>query len=170
MQDLLSQLSNAYALILDLRDGYGAVQFDCLKYFSPTGPGRFSFKGPVAVLINSGTKSGKEIVAYQLRKKAGAILIGETTGGAVLGASLIKINKELAIYVPTEDIIIDGIRLESSGVDPDIYIKGRVNDSKDESREAAVAYLTARLRDTAQRPDSMVSRSASQSQPHLQTR
>ncbi|SDJ84568.1 carboxyl-terminal processing protease [Bradyrhizobium sp. Rc2d] len=79
LERLLSQgaLKDADALIWDLRDGWGGAQPEYLDLFNARGPtmqvtdrsGTSEFvnvkwRKPVAMLINGGTRSGKEVLAY----------------------------------------------------------------------------------------------------------
>ena len=90
--------------ILDLRDGYGGAWWDYLDPFFPDRQSYFAatrldgvsterllaepaqnpeyYSGPLVVLINAGTRSGKESLAFQFAKTQRATLIGTTTAGA----------------------------------------------------------------------------------------
>jgi carboxyl-terminal processing protease len=74
-------LKEAEALVLDLRDGWGGAQAHYLDLFNAQGPivtlvdrhGKITatnvkWRKPVAMLVNSGTRSGKEILAYGFKK------------------------------------------------------------------------------------------------------
>lgn len=135
------KLQNADGLILDMRDGYGGNSLDDLDRFfrqaenypdfeAITRKGkkqsiRYVFEKPVVVLINKGSRSGKEILAYTLKKTKRAKLIGDTTGGAVLGGSFHYIDNNCALYLPIIDVKIDGIRIEGVGVEPDIRLENK---------------------------------------------
>jgi carboxyl-terminal processing protease len=82
-------LRNADALIWDLRDGWGGAVPEYLDLFDPRRPtvaliGRnggirlegVTWRKPVAMLINGGTRSGKEILAYGFKKHGIGELIG----------------------------------------------------------------------------------------------
>jgi carboxyl-terminal processing protease len=91
--------SNADALILDMRDGWGGGNPDVLQFFDRhlplvqlTGRGgnprvdNTRWRAPVALLVNEGTRSMKEIFAYGFKKYGYGELVGARSAGAVLGA------------------------------------------------------------------------------------
>lgn len=134
---ILETLNDTEGLVLDLRDGYGGASLDDLDlFFRP----RKAFpdmhsrdrKGthishsvcdkPLAVLINKGTRSGKELMAYGLKRSKRGRLFGNRTAGYVLGGQFNQINEKLVLYLATVDIKLDGIRLEGKGVEPDVFV------------------------------------------------
>jgi carboxyl-terminal processing protease len=94
------KLSDADALILDLRDGWGGADPNYLNIFTEKVPvltriGRdgvkrdldFQWRKPVVMLVNNGSRSGKEILAYGFQKYKLGKVIGTKTAGAVVGGS-----------------------------------------------------------------------------------
>jgi carboxyl-terminal processing protease len=110
---------NADALILDIRDGLGGASPAYLDpFFGPTLP---IFSKPLYLLINDGTKSGKESLAYILKKTKRATLIGTKTPGYYLGGRLFDIlPNEYALYLAVCGDSPVGVPLEGIGVSPDI--------------------------------------------------
>ncbi len=108
----------ADAMILDLRDGFGGAGAEFLDPF---------FKGvftkPVFVLTNGGTRSGKETLAYLMKTRKRAILIGTPTAGSYLAGRLFEIipNKS-SLYLAVCGESPSGINLEGVGVAPDITV------------------------------------------------
>src|ERR1700709_1424693 len=76
---------------------------------------------PVAMLINGGTRSGKEILAYGFKKYRLGEVIGTRTEGAVLAATAFLIGSGL-LLLAVEDVRVDGERLEGVGVTPTIEV------------------------------------------------
>jgi carboxyl-terminal processing protease len=76
----------------------------------------------VAMLINGGTRSGKEVLAYGFKKYRLGELIGTRTEGAVLAATAFLIGSGL-LLLAVEDIRVDGQRLEGMGVTPTIEVR-----------------------------------------------
>ena len=87
-------LKDADALIWDLRDGWGAAIPEYLDLFNVRAPtmqvtdrnGAHEFEDvkwrkPVAMLVNGGTRSGKEILAYGFKKYRLGEVIGTRTEG-----------------------------------------------------------------------------------------
>lgn len=133
-----TELADSKALILDMRDGYGGnlpQDLDCL-YRKPSDypiltftdragkrtPTNLSYNKPVVALINSGSRSGKEILAFNLKTTGRAKLIGERTAGFVLGGGLFPIDDRSAVYLPVQSVDIGGVVLEGKGVEPDILM------------------------------------------------
>jgi carboxyl-terminal processing protease len=111
LEVLLSQgaLKDADALIWDLRDGWGGAQPEYLDLFNARAPtmqvtdrsGNSEFvnvkwRKPVAMLINGGTRSGKEVLAYGFKKYRLGELIGTRTEGGGPGRHCIPHRKRLA--------------------------------------------------------------------------
>ncbi|MBV9532353.1 MAG: PDZ domain-containing protein [Bradyrhizobium sp.] len=136
VERLLSQgmLKDADALIWDLRDGWGGAQPEYLDLFNARAPTmqvtdrsgteefvNVKWRKPVAMLINGGTRSGKEVLAYGFKKYRLGELIGTRTEGAVLAATAFLIGSGL-LLLAVEDVRVDGERLEGMGVTPTIEV------------------------------------------------
>ncbi len=138
-EDLLtSKLAETDGLILDMRDGYGGNSLTDLDFFyrNPVGYPLFTMKDrdghkngvkdyynkPLVALINGGSRSGQELLAYSLKNSGRARLVGDRTAGYVLGGRLFPIDERCALYLAVTDCEIDGVRLEGIGVEPDVLI------------------------------------------------
>ena len=121
--------------IWDLRDGWGGAQPDYLDLFNPhaptmqvtdrsgkTGLVDVKWRKPVAMLINGGTRSGKEVLAYGFKEYRLGELVGVRTEGAVLAATAFLIGDEGLLLLAVEDVLVDGQRLEGVGVAPTIEV------------------------------------------------
>jgi carboxyl-terminal processing protease len=128
------RLKDADALVLDLRDGWGGARIGYLDPFIPNAPsmqaierdGERSFDGfrwrrPLVVLINEGTRSGKEILAHAVKRHGLGRLVGTRTQGAVLAAQAFLLSDDSLLLVPVNDVTVDGERLEGVGVAPDVH-------------------------------------------------
>jgi carboxyl-terminal processing protease len=137
LEYLLSQgpLNDADALIWDLRDGWGGAVPDYLDLFNARAPTmkvsdrngaselrNVKWRKPVAMLVNGGTRSGKEILAYGFKKYRLGEVIGSRTEGAVLAATAFLIGGGL-LLLAVEDVQVDGERLEGVGVAPTIEVQ-----------------------------------------------
>lgn len=159
LESLLNDRSTSDALILDLRDGYGGASLtdiDCL-FRNPANYPVFEqraasgakyvqnlcFTRPVVALINSGSRSGKELLAYTLKKTGRATLVGECTAGYVVAGCFQKIDQHCALYIACADCTIDGKRLEGVGVEPDIKILNESRDAKGYQNQLEVAIKEA---------------------------
>ncbi len=158
LEHLLSQgaLKDADALIWDLRDGWGGAQPEYLDLFNARAPtmqvtdqsGTTAFvnvkwRKPVAMLINGGTRSGKEVLAYGFKKYRLGELIGTRTEGAVLAATAFLFGSGL-LLLAVEDVRVDGERLEGVGVTPTIEVQAGAASagSDDPQLSRAVAVLS----------------------------
>jgi carboxyl-terminal processing protease len=137
LEDLISDgpLKDADALVWDLRGGWGGAQPEYLDLFNPRAPtmqikGRngetgfvdVKWRKPVAALINEGTRSGKEVLAYGFKEYRLGELIGHRTEGAVLAATAFLIGDDGLLLLAVEDVLVDGQRLEGVGVTPTIEV------------------------------------------------
>ena len=130
------KLREARALVLDFRNGWGGCSPDFLNLFNGAVPALTSigrdgkeqvfdlqWRGPLFVLINGGTRSGKELVSYSLKKHRRATLIGQRTAGAVVGGSCFLLSDRSLLYLAVADSRVDGERLEGVGVAPDVEVE-----------------------------------------------
>lgn len=162
LEQLLStgKLKDADALVWDLRDGWGGAQPHYLDIFGPLGPTmtltdrhgeqemvNVKWRKPVALLINEGSRSGKEVLAYGFRKYGIGPVIGTRTAGALLAGRAFLLRDDSLLLLAVSDVAVDGERLERVGVDPTIeipfplpYAAGR-----DPQIEAAVDVLARGL-------------------------
>ena len=148
--DLMSQVADADALIIDLRDNGGGdsdtVVFTASYVFddrpvhlndiyereaNKTTPAwtlakvpgkRFGRKKPVFVLTSNRTFSGGEDLAYSLQMTKRAPVIGETTGGGAHPVKLVSLDDQFAITMPYAESIspITHGNWEGTGVVPDV--------------------------------------------------
>jgi carboxyl-terminal processing protease len=153
---LRTNFKDADALILDLRGGWGGAGPQYLDIFNPVAPilthqrregppsrVETTWRKPVVMLIDGGTRSGKEMLAHSFKKHKIGLLVGERTAGAVLGGIPRPLSDGSLLFVAVTDVRIDGERLEGVGVSPDIEIKRDLPYSagKDPQIEAAVESL-----------------------------
>jgi carboxyl-terminal processing protease len=138
LEDLIGEgaLKDADALIWDLRGGWGGAQPQYLDLFNPRAPTMkvkdrngetglvdVKWRKPVAMLINEGTRSGKEVLAYGFKEYRLGQLVGQRTEGAVLAATAFLIGDDGLLLLAVEDVLVDGKRLEGVGVEPTIEVK-----------------------------------------------
>jgi carboxyl-terminal processing protease len=137
LEHLLSDgvLKDADALVWDLRDGWGGAVPEYLDLFNTRAPTmkvtdhdgdtefeNFKWRKPVAMLVNGGTRSGKEVLAYGFKKYRIGEVIGTRTEGAVLAATSFLIGDGL-LLLAVEDVLVDGERLERVGVTPTVEVQ-----------------------------------------------
>lgn len=158
LEDVLSEgkLKDADALIWDLRDGWGGAHPRYLSVFNTYGPtlaltGRngttnlvgYRWGKPVAMLVNGGTRSGKEVLAYGFKKNGFGQVIGERTAGALLAGTAFMLSDGSLLIMAVEDAAVDGERVEGKGVPPSIEVPFDVRYAagKDPQLDKAIAVL-----------------------------
>jgi carboxyl-terminal processing protease len=137
LEEVLSEgkLKDADALVWDLRDGWGGAHPRYLSVFNTYGPtlaltGRngttnlvgYRWGKPVAMLVNGGTRSGKEVLAYGFKKNGFGQVVGERTAGALLAGTAFLLSDGSLLILAVEDAAVDGERIEGVGVAPSIEV------------------------------------------------
>jgi len=121
--------------ILDIRDGWGGAHLNYLGVFwrdvpllerisreGKKGPFDTQIRKPAVLLVNEGTRSGKETIAYGAKKHRLARLVGERTAGAVVAGGPICLSDGSLLMLAQSEGRVDGVRLEGVGVSPDIEV------------------------------------------------
>lgn len=129
------RLHNTDGLILDLRDGFGGYPWGYSDVFyrpdlTVLQSGRenrdvsrhLGYSKPVVLVINSGTRSAKELLSYQMKQSGRAVLVGSRTAGAVLGAGSYPIGSDGLLELAIVGMKVDNRSLEGVGVSPDIAV------------------------------------------------
>ncbi|HYV46464.1 MAG TPA: S41 family peptidase [Myxococcaceae bacterium] len=121
--------------VLDLRDGWGGADPSYLAMFfhgvpvlsqigRDGGTQRYDrqVRTPAVVLVNGGSRSGKEAFAYGAKKHHLASVVGERTAGGVLFGTPICLGDGSLLWLAVMDATVDGERLEGVGVEPDVAV------------------------------------------------
>jgi carboxyl-terminal processing protease len=150
-------LREADALIWDLRDGWGGAEPQYLDLFNPraatmqlrdrNGETHFDdvkWRKPAAMLVNGGTRSGKEVLAYGFKKYRIGEVIGTQTARAVLASSAFLMGNGDLLLLAVSDVLVDGEHLEGVGVAPTIEVPFDLRHSagKDPQLDRAMQVLT----------------------------
>ena len=144
MKQEVGKFKGAKALIIDLRDNGGGLRDEVKNSLSPffaqdaefgsfversgkirekavKGSGAGAFAGKVIVLINENTGSGAEIFARLMQENKRAQIVGGSSRGAVLNSRDFDLPENFMLRVAFRDYVSPaGMRLEGSGVKPDI--------------------------------------------------
>lgn len=134
---LMHEFAGSDGLIVDLRNAYGYLSSVHLDLFTRASRGYFETSGdssphteiaekfpistarpftkPIVVLINSGTRAGAELLAFELSKMSRITTLGENSLGRIgtYSAGIDGLN-----YIPADNALIDDSRFESTGVTP----------------------------------------------------
>jgi carboxyl-terminal processing protease len=136
-EDLLDgRLKDADALVLDLREGWGGTPASVLNIYTGRGPSvtnvprdgtrntyNSHWNKPVVMLVNEGSRSAKEILAYSFQQYNIGPVVGSKTAGAVVAGRPVLMSDGSLLYVAAADVYVDGEqRLEGKGVTPDIIV------------------------------------------------
>jgi carboxyl-terminal processing protease len=153
-------LKEADALIIDLRYGLGGAWPYYLNIFNQNIPtltmidrdGKETsvdsqWRKPAVYLVNTFSRSGKELLVFGARKYHLATVIGERTAGHTLGGRLFPLSNGDVLFLAGQSCRIDGVNLEGVGVAPDIEVPFDVRycSGHDLQLEKAVEYLVEKL-------------------------
>ena len=130
------------ALVLDLRGrgGSGDQVFEILDELE-------RWRRPAVVLTDHATRSAKEVLAWEIRRRRLATLIGERTAGAVIPASFAAVGDDAVLMYPATSLDKYTEAIEGVGVAPDVYAAapGPYSAGRDPILQAAVETLVAEL-------------------------
>ncbi len=153
------RLKDVDGLVLDLRGRWGGAPADAAETFVGGSAdmrmvgrdGREDFVNerwhkPLVAVIDEGTRSGMEILAYSL-KKNGVPLVGAATAGNVLAATGFLLPDDSLLLLAVDNVFVDSKRLEGNPIEPDIAVPFdiRYANGGDPQLDAAIAALSRRL-------------------------
>jgi len=131
---LTGPLAGADALVLDLRSRWGGAPADAADTFVGGAPNmtmverdgdtnliHARWRKPMVTIIDQGTRSGMEILAYAL-KSNGVTMIGQPTAADVVAGRGFLLPDNSLLELAVADVFVDGKRLEGVGVTPDIPV------------------------------------------------
>lgn len=132
---IYGRLKDADGLVLDLREGWGGASPNYLNIYTAKGPNvtmiprdgkhntaNYQWKKPVVMVVNEGSRSGKEILAFGFQQYSIGPVVGSKTPGAVVGGSPFLMQDGSLLYLAVADVFVNGKRLEGKGVIPDISV------------------------------------------------
>ena len=158
-KELATQLKDVDGLVLDLRGRWGGGPADAAEPFvsgtadmqvvDHDGDAHYVYTGfhkLVVAIIDEGTRSSMEILAYSLQR-AGIPLVGTATAGDVLAATAYALPDKSLLELAVQDVIVDGKRLEGRPIAPDVAVPFDVRYAAgaDPQMDRAVAILGQRL-------------------------
>ena len=133
---LYGRLQDAEGFVLDLREGWGGAPQTALNIYTakdlsvtniPRGGTRNTYHSqwqkPVVMLVNEGSRSAKELLAFGFQQFGIGSVVGEKTAGAVVAGRPFLMQDGSLLYVAVADVYVSGNqRLEGNGVTPDIVV------------------------------------------------
>ncbi|MBD3880556.1 peptidase S41 [Phormidium tenue FACHB-886] len=159
---LFGRLRSVDGFVLDLRDGWGGASPTYLNLYGRNSLSLTSISRdetrrtsqsvwtkPVVMLVNEGSRSGKEILAYGFRKHNIGKIVGTKTAGAVVGGSPFLMSDGSLLYLAVVDVYLDdGQRLEGVGVAPDVEVPFTLEYAQgaDPQKERAIAVVSEQIK------------------------
>ncbi len=110
------------------------------RVFRSEGPGLLS-NAKMVILVNKGSASASEIFAAALRDNLGVKLIGEKTFGKGTVQQMFNVEGNLLKLTVAYWLTPKNIKIEGTGLTPDIIIKDNSESNKDPIKEKAIEYL-----------------------------
>ena len=103
---------------------------------------------PVCLLINEGTRSGKEVLTYLFRKSGRGPVVGTRTGGAVMAGRASVLSDGSLLLVAVTGGTTDGVSLEGHGVEPTVEVPFRAEytEGADPQKARAVEIMAQAAR------------------------
>lgn len=111
----------AAALVVDLRGRGGSADM-AIRIVRLLRDYREKTGKPVIVLIDSMTRSAKEVISHGIRKYGIGTLVGERTAGAVLPATFEKVDDRTVLMFPSFTLARYTKWIEGIGVEPDVEV------------------------------------------------
>ncbi len=119
-EKLEGDFASCDALVLDLR-GRGGSGFMVNRMLDVL-DGTSSWRRLIVALINGHSRSAKEVIANEFRKRGLGTLVGERTAGAVIPVSMADVGFDMHLMFPSFTLGQHTNDLEFVGVAPDIQV------------------------------------------------
>lgn len=139
-EKLEGDFADCDALVLDLR-GRGGNGMAVKTIAEVLSGKRSDWDKPVVALVNRNSRSAKEVLAYLLKTRQIATIVGERTAGAVIPASFKDLGHDTILMYPTFKLPTYTSLLERKGVAPDVFVSeaGPYSAGADPILEAGIA-------------------------------
>ena len=159
-----TRLKDTDGLVWDIRDGWGGASPDYLNIFTAPVPSitsiyrdgveretQLQWQKPVVMLVNKGSRSGKEVLAYGFRKYGVGQIVGSQTAGAVVAGRPYIMPDGSLLYLAIADVFVDGERLEGQGIVPDVRVPVSIPYAQgiDLQKEQAIKTVSKAIADSA---------------------
>jgi len=118
---LADEFADCDGLLLDLR-GRGGVASE-IRRVTRLLAADGEWGRPVVLLTDAGTRSAKEVIAHEMQRTGDALVVGETTAGAVIPASFEHVGQDGVLMYPRRSLGRHTSLLEGRGVQPDVLVE-----------------------------------------------
>ena len=144
---MIGEFAGADALVLDLR-GRGGSASMVARITALLKAWREKTNRPLIVIIDSMTRSAKEVIAYQIRTRWIGTLVGERTAGAVLPAGFFPVSDDAVLMLPFTRLGKFSDKIEGVGVEPHVHAapSGPYSAGRDALIEAALDEAVKQIR------------------------
>jgi carboxyl-terminal processing protease len=115
-------LRQAQALIVDLR-GRGGNYLEIAKILDVLRTDLAKHRRPIVALVDRQSRSGKDILAYEIKQNQLARLVGEPSAGAVIPATFADVGHDTILMFPTIRLPRYTELLEFKPVQPDVLVE-----------------------------------------------
>ncbi|ACK73164.1 peptidase S41 [Gloeothece citriformis PCC 7424] len=148
------ELRSADVLVLDLRGGWGGAPLTALNIYTakplsiknvPRNRAGYTINAtwnkPVIMIVDGGSRSSKEILAFAFKQQNIGLVVGSKTPGAVVAGRAFLMDDGSLLYVAVGDVYVyEKYRLEGQGVMPDIEVPFPLQyaQGKDAQKERAI--------------------------------
>ena len=105
-----------------------------------------SFGLPLVALTDAGTRSAKEVIAHEIRRRDIGMLVGEPTAGAVIPATFQPVSHDAVLMFPSFTLGRYTKQLEGQPVTPDVSVPDDLRTPVDEILEGGIAAAISWLR------------------------
>ena len=119
---LTTRFADHSAFVLDLRGrgGSGTVIPQVLRLFE--GP-QALWPRPIVALVDRQSRSGKDVLAYEMKRRGIAKIVGEPTAGAVIPASFAEVGSDSVLMFPSFKMPAYTEILELKPTPPDVFVE-----------------------------------------------
>jgi len=138
------EFADCDGMILDIRGRGGSpmVMNTVYRYFKGR---RARWKKPVVCLVDEGSRSAKDVFAYNWKKDKVGPLVGTETAGAVLGSTFFPLSDGSYMLLAITDVamLTGGVKLEGNPVQPTVRVRRdlRYCEGKDAILEKGISTL-----------------------------
>ncbi len=122
LADAIARYPQAEGLVLDLR-GPGGSASECARILQVI---ELAVKGtgmPLVAIVDGDTRSAKEILAHEIKRRKVGRLVGRRTAGALLAASFVPVGPDAMLMLPHARLGALSSAVEGRGVRPDVEVR-----------------------------------------------
>ena len=124
-RQLRTRFAACDALVVDMR-GRGGSASEAMRIVELLDQRAGSWRKPLVLLVDRGTRSAKEVISYELQRRGSALIVGEKTPGAVIPATFARVGAGMVLMYPAFTLGRYTEAIEGVGVTPDVEVHYRL--------------------------------------------